>query len=75
VKTPKQTLRLRNRTVTLTPEVYAIRLTNHARAHLQTIVDAYRDAPANVQALLLGDLGVSTALAWASSQAPEQART
>ena len=67
MKPPKQTQRAHNRTVTLAPEAYAAKLETYAVAQLVAVVKAYRDASAEVQALLLARPVFVAALAWASS--------
>lgn len=74
MKSPRQTVRSHNRTVTRTPVQFAQALEANAEFHLRQIVAFYRAAPPEVQALLLARPAVATALAWASSHAPEQAR-
>ena len=64
----KRVVRQHNRTITLSAEAYAEKLTTHAYQHLQAIVDAYRSASPDVQALLMARLVFVTALTWASSQ-------
>jgi hypothetical protein len=63
----KQTLRLHNRSVTLSPEAYAQRLEGYAVRSLKQVVNTYRAAPPEVQALLMSRPVYVTALAWAQS--------
>ena len=68
MRTPRQVVRSHNRTVTLSPEQYARKLRRHAILHLEAVVDVYRAAPAEVQALLLTDAAFVAALTWTSNQ-------
>ena len=67
MRTPRQVVRNHNRTVTLSPEAYARKLRRHAILHLEAVVDVFRAAPPEVQALLLTDEAFVSALTWASN--------
>ena len=67
MSTPRQVVRSHNRTVTLSPEAYAVKLARHAIVHLEAVVDVYRSAPPEVQTLLLVRPEFVAALTWASS--------
>jgi hypothetical protein len=64
MKLPRRVVRSHNKTITLSPEQYARKLRRHAIVHLEIVVDVFRSAPPEVQALLLADPAFVTALTW-----------
>ena len=64
MRTPRQVVRQHNRTIQLSPEMYARKLRRHAMLHLEAVVDVYRAAPPDVQTHLLTDPAFVAALTW-----------